>query len=309
METVLPIRSMRAIRTRCRSRLADPTLTPYVSPKTAGDAATAQQALNSAALQKLLGFGVLGVGAGMSARALMGLRNLLSKPRAIAATSSIPTSVPISVPMGPEADEDEKYASTTPLQDAAALLKEANLFDARPGVNWWMVPGSVGAAGGGIYGGWSLIDKLMAGRHKAEMESELEDAEQEYQDAIRQQYQRAMQGKQGDFDGLDDVFDRFTSGMEKDAGLKEWAGQGKQTAGDIIHGGIGAYLTALALVGGAGGLTGYNWAKSQGKHKLTEQALQIRNRLRQQPQPVYAYPRPVRIPPSPEREEEEEMVR
>jgi hypothetical protein len=296
-----------------------------------------QQTLDQEAMRKLLSIALMGGGLGVSARALMGLRNLLRESRpSVESTSSVPTSVPVPIPVeGPEkmaaqatcpscgkpfpkgepypdvknCEACERYGppkeAAGPLVATGRLLKQAQGLHVRPSgrVTWWQIPAAVGAGGLGIYGGWKLLDWVLKAQKKRQESSELTDAKREYEDAMRQQYLTALQGKAGEFSGLDDIFDRFIAPIEKQAqhGLGD-------TIGDFAHGGLGAYLTALGIVAGTGGLAGYRWARSRSKQKATDKALRIRRQLRQSPQPIYAYavPFPVHHPTNEALEEEEE---
>jgi len=219
---------------------------------------------------------------------------LTRKGPGVAESSKVPMSVPIPVP------PTEKQ-SVAPLEEAAGLLKEAD-------IRWWQVPAGAAIGAGGAYGGWKLIDSLMDWRRKKELKGELDDARNEYEDAMQQQFAAAM-SKQGEgaFGGLDKVFDKLHAPMEKLANnpwwKPDWApswNSMKRTAGDATNLGLGALLTALGVTTGAGGLAGWHLARRGSKGKATEEAMKLRRMMRRAPQPIYAYPTEV--------EEEEEIA-
>jgi len=237
----------------------------------------------------------------------------------VARSSLVPTSVAVPVP-GRDEEEEPKVAS---LSEAAGLLKEAVFGDAKPGINWWQPPAAVALGAGGAYGGWKLIDALMDWRRKKELHGEVSDAQQEYEDALQQQYTSALKtAEDSPYNELEDVFELYYEPLEKQADLTrswwypemlrpenikanmpDWVPnwqQTKQTVGDAAHTGLGALLTAMGITGAAGAMGGWHLARRGSKGKATEEAMKLRRAMRRAPQPIYAYPTEV--------EEEEEIA-
>lgn len=224
----------------------------------------------------------------------------------VAGTSSIPQE--ISIPSfrrkpqeAPAIVEDTDYTE----EDEEGAYKQADngsIWDANPSGNptWWQMPAGMALGGAGLYGGWKGIDALLAAKRRGDVDSELADAEGEYNEALGEQYNAAMAAKgaaSDTYDGLDELCDA----MEKQAilGLEnvrlgvdmpDVSSMIPSQAKDIAHGLGGAYTTAAlaALLGG--GYAGYNWAKGKSRESLLADALRRRAKTRSQPQPIYARP-------------------
>lgn len=160
--------------------------------------------------------------------------------------------------------------------------------------NPWAVAGSVPAAGAGLYGGYKLMDWLADSRRKSELDSELEQAYAEYEEALNDDRQL----KQSSADPtLDDLFDDLED-TEKNAGvfgtaMKPFQNTMNHVFGtDATGGAMGAYLLAALLTGGATGTLSYDWAKKRQKQKLLEKAIKKREReqARRGPTPFVAVP-------------------
>lgn len=237
----------------------------------------------------MLGIGLGGLGLGAGARGLLGARDLLFGGRnRLGYAPPVPARLPVPIPEIVEDEEEE------PLRKAAALVsKEAQT---RAGINWWQVPASTALGMGGVAGGWKLMDAILDSRRRVEMDQELADAQSEYEEALRDQYEAALT-KRG---ALDDVFEKFAA-LEKQG--FDWR--------DLWPLALGTYATAVGATTTAGALGGYHWAKARGRKRRLEEALQRRKRLASgQPEPLYAYPVPVRYPPrqQAQKEEERELV-
>jgi hypothetical protein len=162
--------------------------------------------------------------------------------------------------------------------------------------NPWAVAGSVPAAGAGLYGGYKLMDWLADSRRKSELDSELEQAYAEYEDAL-QQPRQLKQSSVGPT--LDELFDDF-DGVEKSAEndlvstvLSPFTNTMNRVVGpDATGGAMGAYLLAALLTGGTTGALSYDWAKKRQKQKLLEKAIKKREReqARRGPTPFVAVP-------------------
>jgi hypothetical protein len=221
----------------------------------------------------------------------MGIREMFSsQPSLLERGSQIPSRLPVAVPQLAEEEEE-------PLRKVAALL---NKTAQRAGINWWQVPAHAALGAGGVAGGWALMDKLLDSRRKAELDQELSDAQSEYEEALRQQYETALT-KRG---VLDEVFEKLAM-LCKAGGNSpsEWLRGLLEAVG-------GAYVTGLGVTGGAGALGGYHWAKSQSRRRKLEEAMRLRRaQMANRPEPLYAYPVGLsRLPETAQKEEERALA-
>jgi len=232
----------------------------------------------------------------------MGLRSYLSpdKSNNISNTSSVPQVLPIRVnqPAPPQVideDYDDAYEDEDEYTEGEANMKiaEFDMWGANDGGGpaWWQIPASVGIGVAGLGAGWSGIDALLNAKRKNDTDNSLEQAKEDYEEALTDQYQSS---KVAEDSSLDALFDE----MEKQAGIVD-------TIKNFLHGGAGAYATALGTATLGSGYAGYQWAKSRSKNKMLEKALRRRARERAQPQPVYAKPEYIATPEYGEFDEEE----
>jgi hypothetical protein len=136
-----------------------------------------------------------------------------------------------------------------------------------------------------LYGGYRLVDKTMDARRRAELDKELEDAKQNYENAVQQVIRPIEQpkwaaDKQASIDEkLDTLFE-----LSKEANM---LGQGANMALSIWP----------ALAFGSGYLT-YNMMNSRRQSKLLEKAIRQRQRSQINNEPLYAFPdyRPINQP-------------
>ena len=170
----------------------------------------------------------------------------------------------------------------------------------------WFLPAAIGAGLGAGYLGYSQLDKVLEKVRKNRSTRHVEEAKQEFEDALRTQYreadlaEKATKGtrRSGGNDGgfkfsaagmmgfVADAFaqahvngelqEQFNS-LEKSAldeeGSSSWTkGLGRKS--------LGAYLAALALLTVAGGTAGYSYAKSREperrKHQIAKELLRQR---------------------------------
>lgn len=259
----------------------------------------AQALRNAKAIQSVLGLGLAGLGVGAGARGMLGIRRLLwPEQHSLAPSSPVPSSLPI---MLPRIEEEEEREGEEPLRKAAAALKAADpqwwqvpSTMCKAALQAWQIPASAVLAGSGLAGGWTLMDKILDARRKSEQNRELEDAQQEYEDIIRRQYELSM--KSADAQGLDAVFDSRE--------------QLTKCGGDWWEGIKGAYILALLASAGGGAYGGWQMARAGGNKQRMAQALQERKRhMSQQPQPIYAFPQEKSFPPlDPALKEEEREI-
>lgn len=142
----------------------------------------------------------------------------------------------------------------------------------------WAMPATAAATIGGGYGGWKALDAILDARRKATLQSDLDQAKQEYEQAL-------MPKTAGDNE-LGQTLDQLYDEMEKTAKpgmLGEWTGVGLGTYG------LAALITALA-----GGAAGYSFGKQRQMKTLLDSAQAKRRRAR-----FEASPEPIQVRPSP----------
>jgi hypothetical protein len=138
----------------------------------------------------------------------------------------------------------------------------------------------LGIGGGALLGGWGLTDWLLNRRRRSQLQSELESAQQDYQKAIKQQFQTRKQASADTPASTNILDDHYT--QTKCAGL-----------GGQLGGGV---LAALGLLAAGGALGTYQWTKGRSASKQLKAAQRERARMlwEAQPQPIYAVPVPVK---------------
>lgn len=242
------------------------------------------------AWNRMLATLVTGAGVGAGLRGIMGLRNFMRNKPEVDVQSSIPQAIPIPIPRPDPLKlrlEEQRQKQSSPVMGA------------RPdgGLNYWEWPVGVAAAGGGLAGGWKLVDWLMNKRRKASISGELDKAKSEYDQALSDQYEAAMLGKGASASPtLDAVYDHLSDPSRCQAHLEKLGFNSlvpeswKTTGRNIGHGAAGAYLTALMAITGLSGLGAYKWTKSKGQGKAMERAIQRRRAMRSEPQPILAVP-------------------
>lgn len=260
-------------------------------------------------LKSVLGLGAAGLGVGAGARGLAGLFQLASaaKPQ-VARTSSIPEQINIPLLTNdatPENPDEELLSQEQPLAKLAAALageKEAFLDQAakavpqpivdaipdisttkHPLLSWQGAPAGFAAGALGTAGGWTLMDWLAKHRRKREQEQEVEDARNEFREALSREYQTAMQAKAADSDEPDELDALYAAWRTKQA-------DAKQVLANIANAVGGLYGATALGVGLGSGYGAYKWTKNRSARKLLEKAIEARARQRAAPQPVYAVP-------------------
>lgn len=239
--------------------LAD--VTPDLGLSTVDPVARLENAkMQSAAKSQILNTMLLGGGLGAAFRGVTGLSNLLGESKPTASPRRV-----VELPV-PYADK--------PTAKKSVKEKRAGDEDATVpyGLSYYM-PGMLLGGGLAAAGGWKGVDALIdRQRHKQETES-LDEAKQEYEDALLGSYKRAVDG------ALDKAFKTY----EKKAGLA-----------DIVGGLTGAGLTYAAASLPAGYMVVNDMMKKNSKRALLEKALKERARRQaiMQPPEIYAIPKP-----------------
>lgn len=244
----------------------------------------------------------LGTAAGGGARMLMGGGNLLKDTQSPMRSFS-PAPPTITIP-GPQEDDEEleKLGVAKPPWWDWIAQKLPNISTTRPLGDTWGPTAGIGAAGGGIYGGWKLTDWLLNKEKQQQQTRDLSDAEAEYKKALADQYRAAMLAKQGDDTlGIDDLYDRYAAyvqehGRDKSAGWWDWLNMpwAAVLGHDNWQGAKGALAAAMALTAGGAGTATYNWTKGRSTQKLLEKAIRQRARMRaaRAPSPIYTQVEP-----------------
>lgn len=216
-------------------------------------------AMRSRALSDLARIGLVSAGVGAGWRGLKGLlnlgeRNLRPREPSLFATKTI------SVPARRE-EKKEKQAN---------LLTDPWNWDvSTPTAHPLFMPAALATGGLGMYGGWKLTDKLLDRRRKQEIEEELENTRQEYEQALR------GQSKLGEaLDRLCDLSEKTAAGMS----ANDWSG--------LAQGGL---LSGLGLIGLGSGMTAYGLSKKRRPSEILREAKKrrARVRMRQVPPPLY----------------------
>ena len=240
--------------------LAD--VTPDLGLSTVDPVARLENAkMQSAAKSQILNTMLLGGGLGAAFRGVTGLSNLLGESKPTASPRRV-----VELPV-PYADK--------PTAKKSVKEKRAGDEDSTVpyGLSYYM-PGMLLGGGLAVAGGWKGVDALIdRQRHKQETES-LDEAKQEYEDALLGSYKRAVDG------ALDKAFKTY----EKRA----------YSLSDLTGGLTGAGLTYAAASLPAGYMVVNDMMKKNSKRALLEKALKERARRQaiMQPPEIYAIPKP-----------------
>lgn len=150
---------------------------------------------------------------------------------------------------------------------------------------WWTIPAAAGAGAAGTLGMSALVEHLMKQKRKAELESQYQDAQQQFQQSMLGQF------KKGSADILDELFDRvekraafYTSEQGLSSNMNDWIAPALGVG--LTGGGILAYLAAKGA---------YKSQEGRTNEDLLAKALKQRAYLRslQSPPPVVFRPQPV----------------
>jgi len=126
-------------------------------------------------------------------------------------------------------------------------------------------PLMLAAGGGGLYGGYKLVDVLLDARRKAETQSKLDTAEDRYTDLLKQSVDTQLEAE------LDELAELATQpAMEKEA-ASFWDPAG--SAG----GGMMAYALLSALVSGK---LSYDYFKNRNQQSVAQEAMRRRSKER-----------------------------
>jgi hypothetical protein len=281
-------------------------------------------ASNAAALKSIGGLGLAALGGGMTARALLGFRELFDKALAKRKAPQKPAVVEVGVPEVVEDEEEQEAARPMraglgpKFAEKRALLEHINKIPGFAGFSelfkgdqaqpsWWdwlkgrthenwtskpWFPAAAMTAGiGSAYGGYKALDSAMNTLDRGSRQQELEEAKEEYRKALIEQYSADSPS-----------IKRSAARSELAKDLDELCQLYKEGEGTIndVGGFIAAnYLPLAGLLAGGTGLATYNWAKSRSPEERLAKAIKQRERLRwaTRPPEIYAVtkPTPVRL--------------
>jgi hypothetical protein len=194
------------------------------------------------------------LGAGAAIRGAQGLAGVLSPKSDEFSSKSPPASVdmPVLYATAKEEEKEAMDAFDSPAALAGLLLGTPLAF----------------------YGGWKGVDSLVEQQRKAKVDDELQDAKEQYQQALLGSYKQAEDSKSTE-DYLDECFSKKASTIGRVSNI------GK---GMALTYGIGAPLAAYLYVDSK--------MKGASKRKILEKALRERAKRRalQQPSELYAIP-------------------
>jgi hypothetical protein len=244
--------------------------------------------LKSDALRDVGNVGLTALGVGAAGRGLLGLVQMLNshKPKK---TRTGPNFLPLPYPV-----TAEKTAGFLAGDDAAT----------KGGIPWYG-PAMVLGGAGALTAGWRGVDKLIQSRRKREMQGKLDDARQQFHDALLGQYDEpikvrpeAMQKKlAADLNALSADLSRLFGLFEK-AALAEAQSPTEKRAVDLSNaagraaGGYGIYAGLTGLLTGS---MVYDKIRKRSRRAVIEKALQQRQRQQfmRQPTEILARPEPV----------------
>ena len=229
--------------------------------------------LRSTTLSNFAKMLLLGGGAGLGARGIQGIVNLVAR----------------NANEREEDDDDDLIYVNSPIK--MANKKPGNPPAPQQPTNtdraWWSAlraPLAVGGAGLGLFGGWNLMDYLMDKRREDESDDELAEAKIEYEEALQDATKSAADNE------LSRELDKLADATEKAAGfLPSWEEilgmLGPEAAGNV--GGYYAGLYALPSMAVAAGLSYPVFKKHQNK-RLLEKAIKKRRQAEglKTPQPI-----------------------
>lgn len=262
---------------------------------------------NPEALRQILGLGLTTFGLGATGRSLLGLKDMFAKSFKRQRASVRPAVVEVNVPHVVEEDEEER-----PKPRRASLFKTGQRVYVPPGTDTssasgptlldkamgrthsnipskpWYIPAATAAIGGGLFGGYKLVDTLLNKVHKQDKDKEMEEAKEEYRKALIEQYTPDSPAiKRGSAEGIQEDLDKLYM-MYKKADFNDLAGKS-----------VGTYGALAMLLAGGSGLATYNWVKSRSPEERLATSIRQRERLRWSTRPpeIYAVtkPSPVRV--------------
>lgn len=245
--------------------------------------------LRQNAMQDVGNLALAGAGVGVGARGLLGLYNMLKRNLVDPKTTHGPAVVELPVPV----EDEEKRAGLGDFFSGEGATAKAGIP--------WYGPAMLFGGMAGLGAGWKGMDALLDARRRADTAAELNDARQNFHDALLAQYARPVQPTgslrikkeekekaaadlEKVAEALDGLYDDFAAILEKRAELPTFS-----DAAGALTGGYGMYAGLTGLLSGA---LIYDKARKRSRQAIIEKALQRRARRQftQQPTEIFAVP-------------------
>jgi hypothetical protein len=157
----------------------------------------------------------------------------------------------------------------------------------------WAIPAAAAATVGGLYGGHQLVRYALRRKRKADLDSQLEAAQKEYDEAMLSQYDpnklrdlAAPKEASAPVNALDFCFDRLVQNAAEKRSFD---------VDSLLGQGTGMYGVGAGLLGLASALGSYRWLKGRSGNKLLRDALKRRAMQRGLQNPPELYVRPVPV--------------
>lgn len=226
----------------------------------------------------------LSLGVGVGARGVQGLYNSVRRGAGLGSEPTAPRMLPVPVR---EEDAPEKPKGLPGYKLANAVMDFLRGGDASSVSTHPLGPASLMLAGGaGLAGGWKLTDYILDKARRAELQSSLDDAKRDYEQALL-----PPQDKQAS--ALGQELDAFYAELQSiDAGEKQAV-----SMGDITGGVTGAALAAWLPLALGSGVIAHNITSSRRQQALLNRAMRQRHSRQLVSSPLFAYPSPVHVPP------------
>lgn len=235
-----------------------------------------QKALKTEAVRDVINVGLLSGGTMAALRGGQGLFSLLSRSgKKLPSRAGIS---PLPVQYRSHRGEEEEKLGGFSLDDIT-----------QKGSIPWYYPAMLTAGIGGGYGGWKLIDKVMDSRRRREMDDEVEDARESFQQAMSSQYKTGSDSELGT--ALDELFGK----LQKSANLWDKIKDSLTPSDDAIGKSLGMYGTYAIPTSILGYLAVKGMTDKGSTSKRLEKAQRNRALKRQQMRPaeLYAIPTPI----------------
>ena len=244
-----------------------------------------QKQLRGEAKRDILNTFLLSAGVAGTARGGQGLWNLLIRGRN--KLRSRPGVAPLPVPYRPSfRNEEEEKEAQFPREQPKVVPGSGPT--SKPGLGWYM-PAMLGAGALGGLGGWKLIDQILDRRRRKEIDDEVNESRNEFQEALMSQY------KQGSDSELGVALDELYLKMQKSAKVGDLLDPRTYLSDDSmgrIAGGYATYAIPSSILG-------YLFVKGltdKGSRGRILEKAQRRRALKQQqarPAELYAIPTPI----------------
>jgi hypothetical protein len=259
------------------------------------------------AAQDVRDLALAGFGLGAAGRGLYGLYNMVQRSRRSTPPSTItPHALTVEIPTEEE-DDEEVPQPPSRVADAMQRIKKwtgdrssdamrhikgwagklktgqektavvENPFGQEKAQSkeeiWWYPAGTILGMGGGLYGGWKLLDSIMDTRRQQVQEDELEQARTQFRSALRPEKHASALGSD-----LDALYDTLQEKRASVGGTLR-----KLQAGYGVYAGLSGLLSGMWM---------YERAKKRQRRALLEKAKKqrLRERYQSRPPQIFAVP-------------------